>query len=216
MSSYCAFSHHYPLFRLADAEAELKEASEKEQEAEEIVREARGVLKEAEEDWSKVKKALNNEESDLAALRQKLHETLQKARVDEVDLPMTSEDDMDEEVEESQMSSRSSQRRMSQYATQESSAHFSQHDDPKVAKDRKDASKVDFSSMEDELRKTLSAAEEDKLKKKFESKISKLNAEIEGIAPNMKVCLCSRYLQMLFWHFRVSIVFTLNSGRRGI
>lgn len=167
----------------------MKEASEKEQEIEEIVRDARSALKEAEEDWSKVKKALNNEESDLAVLRQKLHETLQKARVDEVDLPLVNEDDMDEDVEESQMSSRSSQRRSSQYLTQESSAHFSQHDDSKVAKDRRDAGKVDFSTMDDELRKSLSAAEEEKLKKKFESKISKLSAEIEGIAPNMKVCI---------------------------
>jgi len=178
--------------KLADAEAELKTATEKEQEMEAVVREARSVLKEAEEDCSKVSKALTNEESDLARLRQKLHETLQKARVDEVDLPMTSDDDveMDDVGEESQMSStaRSSKRRMSQHATQESSTAYSQRDNTVVAKDRRDAGKVDFSSMEDELRKSLSAAEEEKLKRKFESKISKLTAEIEGIAPNMKVC----------------------------
>lgn len=170
----------------------MKTATEKEQEMEAVVREARSVLKEAEEDCSKVSKALTNEESDLARLRQKLHETLQKARVDEVDLPMTSDDDveMDDVGEESQMSStaRSSKRRMSQHATQESSTAYSQRDNTVVAKDRRDAGKVDFSSMEDELRKSLSAAEEEKLKRKFESKISKLTAEIEGIAPNMKVC----------------------------
>ena len=173
----------------------MKTATEKEQEMEAVVREARSVLKEAEEDSSKVSKALTNEESDLARLRQKLHETLQKARVDEVDLPMTSDDDdddveMDDVGEESQMSStaRSSKRRMSQHATQESSTAYSQRDNNVVAKDRRDTGKVDFSGIEDELRKSLSAAEEEKLKKKFESKISKLTAEIEGIAPNMKVC----------------------------
>jgi structural maintenance of chromosome 1 len=169
----------------------LKEATEKEQEVEAIVCEARSVLKEAEEDCSKVNKALTNEESDLAKLRQKLHETLQKARVDEVDLPMVDGDvDMDEEAEDSQMSSsaRSSKRRLSQHATQESSTHYSQRENSIVAKDRRDTGKVDFSGMEEELRKSLSAAEEDKLKKKFESKISKLTAEIECIAPNMKVC----------------------------
>ena len=168
----------------------MKEATEKEQEVEATVREAHSLLKEAEEDLSKINKALTNEESDLRILRQKLHDTLQKARVDEVELPMVGEEDVDMEDEpDSQMSSfsRSSTRRSSQYLTQESSTQYSQRDDSRVAKDRRDAGKVDFSSMEEELRKSLSAAEEEKLKKKFESKIYKLNSEIEGIAPNMKV-----------------------------
>ncbi|KAL7521334.1 hypothetical protein ACHAWX_006015 [Stephanocyclus meneghinianus] len=178
--------------KLADAEAELKQATEDEVAVEELVRAARNVLKEVEEDCSKAMKALNNEESDLMVLRQKLHETLQKARVDEVELPLISEEDTntnkDFEAEESQMSSsaRSSKRLLSQHATQESLTHFSQREDSKVAKDRKDAGKVDFSTMDEELRKSLPAAEEDKLRKKFESKIAKLSAEIEGIAPNMK------------------------------
>jgi len=145
----------YTSFRLADAEAELKEATEQEQAVEDVVREARAALKEAEEDCSKVTKALNNEESDLMVLRQKLHETLQKARVDEVELPMVSDDDtnMDEdgegEVSQVSSSARSSKRRLSQHATQESGTHFSQREDVKVAKDRRDAGKVDFSNMEE-------------------------------------------------------------------
>ena len=51
---------------------------------------------------------MNAEESDLMVLRQKLHETLQKAKVDEVDLPMLDVDDMDEDedtaIEDSQRS----------------------------------------------------------------------------------------------------------------
>ena len=181
--------------KLADAEATLKQAMEVEQEKEEVVREARGVLKEAEGDCAKVSKTMTSEEGDLMQLRQNLHETLQKARVDEVELPMLEADEMDEdddEVEESQASTRSSRRgSTSQSATQEStvsySEHFSQREDSKVAKDRRDASKVDFSSMDEDLKMRRSASEEDKLKKKFESKISKLSQEIEGIAPNMKV-----------------------------
>jgi hypothetical protein len=171
----------------------LKLATEQEEEVEELVRAARNALKEVEEDCSKLLKTLNIEESDLMVLRQKLHETLQKARVDEVELSVISEEDADTnrdvEAEDSQMSSsaRSSKRRLSQHATQESLTHFSQREDSKVAKDRRDAGKVDFSSMDEELRKSLPAAEEEKLRKKFESKISKLSAEIEGIAPNMKV-----------------------------
>jgi hypothetical protein len=195
----CIIESHQFLFhacsRLADAEAQLKLATEQEEEVEELVRAARNVLKEVEEDCSKLLKTLNNEESDLMVLRQKLHETLQKARVAEVELPLSSEEDADTnkdvEAEDSQMSSsaRSSKRRLSQHATQESLTHFSQREDTKVAKDRRDAGKVDFSSMDEELRKSLPAAEEDKLRKKFESKISKLSAEIEGIAPNMKVSI---------------------------
>ncbi|ACI64866.1 smc1, partial [Thalassiosira pseudonana CCMP1335] len=139
-------------FRLADAEAELKLAAERELELEEVVREARNVLKEAEDDCSKVTKTMNNEESDLMVLRQKLHETLQKARVDEVELPMISAEDMDEDE----------------------------------AEGSEDAGKVDFSTMEEDFKLRRSASEEDKLRKKFESKISKLTAEIEGIMPNMK------------------------------
>ena len=105
-------------------------------------------------------------------------------------------DEMDEvEAEEgadgSQVSSRNSRRSSQQSGsnTQESyvSSHFSQREDSKVVKDRKDAGKVDFSSMDEDLKVRRSASEEEKLRKKFESKISKLSQEIEGIAPNMKV-----------------------------
>jgi hypothetical protein len=186
--------------KLADAESTLKQATEAEQEKEEVVRDARNVLKEAEGDYNKVSKTMNAEENDLMILRQKLHETLQKARVDEVELPMLDTEDGEEDdgdnVEDSQATSaRTSSRSRSsnsQSATQESSAfseHFSQREDSKVAKDRRDAGKVDFSSMDEDLKMRRSASEEDKLKTKFESRISKLTQEIEGIAPNMKVRL---------------------------
>lgn len=142
---------------------------------------------------------MNAEESDLMVLRQKLHETLQKAKVDEVDLPMLDVDDMDEDddtaIEDSQASGstkRSSRTRGSgtqgTMGTQESE-HFSQRDDAKVSEDRKAAGKVDFSTMDEDLKMRRSASEEEKLRKKFDSKISKLTQEIEGIAPNMKVSL---------------------------
>lgn len=177
--------------KLADAEASLKQATEKEQELEEVVREARDALKEAEGDASKVQKQVNVEDDDLALFRQTLHETLQKAKVDEVDLPMASgDDDMDEddddEVESNELSGGRRSRRSQQSTTQDST-HFSQRSNSMVVKDRKDASNVDFSNMDEDLKMRHSAAEKDKLQQKFESKISKLNQEIEGIAPNMKV-----------------------------
>jgi len=185
--------------QLADAESCLKQAQSREQECEDAVREARNALKETERELSKITKKMNEEESDLMVLRQKLHETLQKARVDEVELPMVDEiavPDYDGvgELERSESSESAHARRsshLSQHATQEStvSSHFSQREDSRVAKDRRDAGKVDFSGMEEELKMRRSASEEDKLRKKFDSKISKLSAEIEGIAPNMKVIM---------------------------
>ena len=120
----------------------------------------------------KVTKTMNAEESDLMVLRQKLHETLQKAKVDEVDLPMLDVDDMDEDddtaIEDSQASGstkRSSRTRGSgtqgTMGTQESE-HFSQRDDAKVSEDRKAAGKVDFSTMDEDLKICRSASEEEK------------------------------------------------------
>lgn len=186
--------------KLADAESTLKQATETEQEKDEVVRVARSNLKEAEGDYNKVSKTMNAEENDLMVLRQKLHETLQKARVDEVELPMLETEEVDEDDEDDVGGSQASSSRTnsrsrntnSQSATQDSSAyseHFSQRDDSKVAKDRRDASKVNFSSMDEDLKLRRSASEDDKLKSKFESRIAKLTQEIDGIAPNMKVSL---------------------------
>ena len=93
--------------RLADAEATLKQAQETELEKDDIVKEARNILKDAEGDHGRVTKTMNAEESDLMVLRQKLHETLQKARVDEVELPVLVDsgevdDDMDADDEDAQ------------------------------------------------------------------------------------------------------------------
>ncbi len=185
--------------KLADAESSLNQAQSREQECEDAVREAQKALKEAEREFSKITKRMNEEESDLMVLRQKLHETLQKARVDEVELPIIEggaapKEDGGGEPEGSELSESTRARRsshLSQHATQEStvSSHFSQREDTRVAKDRRDAGKVDFSTMDEELKMRRSSSEEDKLRKKFESKISKLSAEIEGIAPNMKVTI---------------------------
>lgn len=182
--------------KLANAESSLKQAAEKEQELEEVVREARSALNEAEGDTSKIQKQLNAEDDDLALLRQTLHETLQKAKVEEVELLVSSGNDImeeeedeedDDEVEDSDLSGGRRSRRSSQQSTTQDSTHFSQRSNVMVAKDRKDASNVDFSNMDEDLKMRRSASEKEKLQQKFESKISKLNQEIEGIAPNMKV-----------------------------
>ena len=174
--------------KLADVEATLMQAVEAEREKEEVVRVARNALKEAEDESSKEFMTLNASENDLMILRQKLHETLQKASVEEVELPMldteqSNEDDGDI-VDTQQSSVRTNSR--SQESGTAYSEHFSQRDDSKVVKDKKIACNVDFTAMDGELKMCRSSSENAKLKTKFEGKISKLTQEIEGIAPNMK------------------------------
>ena len=77
-----------------------------------------------------------------------------------------------------------------------------------VVKDRKDASNVDFSNMDEDLKMRRSAAEKEKLQQKFESKISKLNQEIEGIAPNMKVRILVDFIMVFALQRETNLFFT--------
>ena len=210
---------------LANAEDDLKEVQEREKEQDGLVREAQKDHSEAQAEQLRIQKAINAETGALERLRGKLHETLQKARVDEVDLPLVrssndeededddeeeaasgsqgrkrrgrkrknnddEEEDEDEEMEEAGSSSAgaSSDGRFSNLMSQESnlSTHFSQRDDVKVIKDRKDAGRVDFEQLDRKLRKRLSDRDEKKLRKDFEDEINKLSAQIEGMSPNLR------------------------------
>jgi len=217
---------------LANAEEDLKEVQEREKEQDGLVREAQREHSEAQAEQLRIQKAINAETGSLERLRGKLHETLQKARVDEVDLPLVrssndeedddddddddeeeddeagsgsksrkrkgrkrgnkddDEEDEDEEMEETGTSSAgaSSDGHFSNPMSQESnlSTHFSQRDDIKVIKDRKDAGRVDFEQLDRKLRKRLSDRDEKKLRKEFEDDINKLSAQIEGMSPNLR------------------------------
>ena len=177
--------------RLANAEAEVTKATEDEKELDLEVREAHAQHQEIYAEKQKLNKAINTEESTLERLRGKLHETLQKARVEKVDLPLviststsSTKIDSDEEDEEEEAA-----QKLSEPLTQEShiSTHFSQPDDERVAKDRRDAGKIDFMSLRRDLKKRVSDREEKKIKADFEQQLSKLSADIEGMSPNMKV-----------------------------
>ena len=184
--------------KLADAESSLKKALDKEKAFEEEVRVAQAAFSEAQAERVRVSKAINTEESSIERLRSKLHETLQKARVEEVDLPMV---DAEGDPTPSQRSVRASQRTQTESEerdgssesgapTQETtgpSVHFSQADDARVVRDRRDASKVDFSNMRPKLKQRLSDREEKKMRKYFEDQLAKIAADIEGMTPNMKV-----------------------------
>jgi structural maintenance of chromosome 1 len=191
--------------KLAEAEELVNEAAEKEKMFDEDVQAAQTAYAEAQGERTKVTKAVASEEHTLERLRGKLHETLQKARVEEVELPLVrskrsggrtrsnrqSEDEEDEKMdagEEAEESQLTSTQALSMPMTQESGATtmFSQADYPVVAKDRKDAAKVDFSKLRANLTKRLSDREESKLRKDFEDRIHKLTVAIEGMTPNMK------------------------------
>jgi hypothetical protein len=153
------------------------------------------------------------EEAALERLRGKLHETLQKARVEEVDMPMiedsagspsrrtrsgrqlAGESDEEEEEEESEERPSSSEPRTQESGRSGEMTQFSQDDNPKVIRDKNDAAKVDFSKMHRDLKQRLSDREERKVRKDFDDQRSKIDAEIEGMAPNMKV----RESQSVLW-----------------
>ena len=184
--------------KLADAESAVKEASDKEKELEEIVRAAQSAFNEVQSERVRVSKAITAEETAIERLRSKLHETLQKARVEEVDLPMET---MEEEPSQSQRSVRASQRSqdddeerssaesglLTQDTTTGHSQHFSQDDDPRNVRERSAASNIDFSKLNPKLKQRLSDREEKKVRKNFEDQLGKVTAEIEGMTPNMKV-----------------------------
>lgn len=180
---------------LAKEEAAVTEAADAEKICDEEVQEAQKEYSEAQSDRHKSSKSVSAGEAQIERLRGTLHETLQKARVEEVELPMIGSDNENSDSEDddgtgngtqSQMSSRGGSG--SQTMTQESAApHFSQADNRKVVRDKEAASKVDYSKLDEELKQRPSDREERRMKKDFEDQVNKLNQEIESTSPNMKV-----------------------------
>ena len=197
--------------KLAEAEENMKAATEKEKSLEEDVQNAQKDFTDAQTERLRISKKLSTVEAELERLRGKLHETLQKAQVEEVELPFVgqansersrrsrrrsgqSEDqESGDEDEESQPSSTqltaSEAGTASQAYTQDSRSrtHFSQADNPIVLRDQNKADKVDFSTMRASLKQRLSDREEKKMRKEFEDKLAKIQGDIESITPNMKV-----------------------------
>lgn len=191
--------------KLSKAAALVKEATDREKEFDHSVAEAQRAFTEAQSKRAGLSKAITSEESALERLRGKLNETLQKARVEEVDLPWMgektskakrrsnrasrSQTDENDEMEEGDTEGTSTNQTRSAVPTQETmgTTHFSQEDDARVVRDRQQAAKLDFSDMKAHLQQRVSDREERKMRKDFEDKISKIAGDIEGMAPNMKV-----------------------------
>eukprot|EP00814_Leptocylindrus_danicus_P018697 CAMPEP_0116038318 /NCGR_PEP_ID=MMETSP0321-20121206/22716_1 /TAXON_ID=163516 /ORGANISM="Leptocylindrus danicus var. danicus, Strain B650" /LENGTH=1452 /DNA_ID=CAMNT_0003516967 /DNA_START=35 /DNA_END=4393 /DNA_ORIENTATION=+ len=181
--------------KVTDAESTLETTKSHEESCEQDTSTALQEYNSAQSERAGVSKALNTEEATLERLRGRLHECLQKARVEEVSLPIEKRSD----GATTERSSRSQESRSSTTSSggnpglslfsQESvgSMHFSQQDDQNVMKDRRDAGRVDFSSLRRELKQPLkSDRDEKKLRTQFEQKLTKLIADIESMTPNMK------------------------------
>ena len=185
---------------LAAADAAVKKVSEKEAELEEEVKSLQQDFKESQNERSRVSKAVATEENALEQLRGKLHETLQKARVEEVELPLVGEEGQggrrtrsgrhirESSEDEDDSDDQSPGTTPSETRTQNSllATQWSQDSNPKVVADRDDAEKLDFSRMRADLKDRLTDREERKVRKEFEDARDKIEAEIEGMAPNMK------------------------------
>jgi structural maintenance of chromosome 1 len=193
--------------KLDAADESLKEALVNEKGVESKVLTAQAAFKETQDASARLKKQMNSEEAALERLRGKLHETLQKARVEKVELPMASlnggsralggrrrarrsrlDDDDDEEMDDASQPTTNESQGASLTTTQDSRGvtQYSQSDNPVVLRDQQEASTVDFSKMSDHLKKRLNDRDEKKKRKDFDDKLNKIIADIESITPNMK------------------------------
>lgn len=181
--------------KLANVESDLHQAREVEKTLEVGVREAQTMYKEVQVESNKLSKSISTEEANLERLRAKLHETLQKARVEEAEIPLVDADGS-EVVDIESRASRSARRNSPDEDSQESnepltqgtqgSMHFSQNNDSRVMRDRNDTNRVDFTHLRSQLKQRLSDRKEKEMLKKFEDDVEKLSAQIESMTPNMK------------------------------
>jgi len=180
--------------QLAEAVAVCEKAIKAEQDVEKEVAAAQKAFTEAQSERLTISKSMNTEEAELERLRGELHEILQKARVEEVDLPLIKQKNKkgenveDDDAEDDDMSLSQGSDSQSQGDSQGSTAtRFSQGSDKKVKKDKKEASKVDFSSLKPELRARLNSdRDEKKIRVKFEDQIARIMQELQAMVPNMK------------------------------
>lgn len=189
--------------RLEEAERAHTTADEADAELDERAKALQKERDEIHKERGKVSKAVTHEEGALERLRGRLHETLQKARVDEVELPIKGAENSptrrtrsgravgggSDEMEEDEESQSQSQTHQSVTQSQmiDSQTHYSQESNPVVRADSTMAQNLDFSKMRLELKESLSEREERQVKKDFENQKEKLEREIEGMTPNLRV-----------------------------
>jgi structural maintenance of chromosome 1 len=222
--------------KLKEAEEKVEEAGEGERKHEEEVKALQKEFSETQSERARISKAVTAEEAALERLRGKLHETLQKARVEEVELPKVGDEEDaprrktrsgqrigehsegEEEQEESEESKRGSESQPASTQQSLQMTQYSQENNPKVVRDQTEAAEIDFNKMDSDLKQRLSDREERKVRKDFEDKLSKIEAEIEGMRPNMKVSnIMGRRSRFLYNRVHLSTSTTIfTTGTRSV
>ena len=162
------------------------------------------------QELGKASRAQNRVQLDLERLRSRRHEALQRALVDEVDLPRKVDGDRrgdgrrrrgrrgesenkEEDDDTDAASTRSSSLGLSQDSSMdpssqdtETSDHFSQGDSKVVRKDAKAAGKIDFSGLPESLRQQDDAAMRRRQGDTFSRQLHEIASAIERMQPNLK------------------------------
>ena len=182
--------------RLANIESDLEQLKDIENQQEGLVNDALKAYKLSQGKHTKLRKAISREEAAVEVLRAKLHEILQKARVEEAEIPLLGESNEDVLDSRSSRAKRRSgiheqpEEEVSSTSindSQQTAVHFSQADDSRVVKDRSDTNDINFDHLRKDLKKRLSNQGELKVEKDFEVSIENLGSDLEAMTPNMKV-----------------------------
>lgn len=164
--------------KLLEAEQVRDEAKSNVDEKDIQVKTLQAERTECSKERASISKKIIAEETTVEQLRGKLHSVLQKATVEEVNLPMINGGTFQHSVGGSSESA-------SQISEATSaSTHFSQKDNAQVRSDKAEAEKIDFSLLK--KNRDVRPDKVDEIKKTFESKITDLRSEIELMQPNMK------------------------------
>jgi len=187
---------------LSKAGVDVEAAIEEEKDFETTVEKAQRAFDKAQKARSSCSQSLSMNEAALERLRGKLHETLQRARVEEVELPILGHSGNavlgrrrrrhDSQLhggqsEDTKLSSTSGTDFPFTQDTAHGATHFSQQSNPVVVRDQAEVLKVDFSGLESHLKVRCNERDERLMRKRFEDKVAKAASEIESISPNLKV-----------------------------
>jgi structural maintenance of chromosome 1 len=190
--------------RLKDLDAKKQEVAEKQETAKEQLKDKQDdhaaavaqlhelevEIKAVVQDRNKVKsdltalgKRISAEEAHLERLRAKRHEVLQKAHVDEVDLPRLDGESSRIEIEDEDNSNESETQ--SQVSGGSSTTGFSQSTSSVVQRDNAATTRLDFSSLK-RHRNIDGPREYEKISQNYLNQVAELASEVDRMQPNMK------------------------------
>mmetsp|Transcript_23043 Transcript_23043/g.30089 ORF Transcript_23043/g.30089 Transcript_23043/m.30089 type:complete len:710 (+) Transcript_23043:1-2130(+) len=179
----------------AEAEERFQQEKNLVEEKDAETRTLQSEKEKAAKEKSKIGRKIANEEIQIERLRGKMHDVLQKARVEEVDLNASgSNDDVSEtesenagdeiiEIEIPDTMSLLSQG--TRGGGDDDSVRFSQADNPAVQKDAATMLKVDFSMLK-RYKEVKSNQHLEEVLQKYVSEMNSIQSECEKMQPNMK------------------------------